>query len=130
MNKRFGDAVLAKVFSVRGSQEGALMMVDPPSHFWGVRVLEVHHHIFVAVKKAVCPGLHRAMGHARQFELRVRIKALAVKEVKKCGGGSTAKTTIMETQAYSGHKPGRCLSRLSAMLNEAFYNGWRQRESQ
>jgi hypothetical protein len=36
----------------------------------------------------------------------------------------------METQAYSGHKPGECLSRLSAMLNEAFYNGGSQPESQ
>jgi hypothetical protein len=70
------------------------------------------------------------MGHAGQFELRVGIKAFAVKTVEKGGGGGAIKTTIMETQAYSGHKPGGYLSRLGAMLNEAFYNGGSQPESQ
>src|ERR1700693_972570 len=106
--------MLAKVFRVRRSQEGALMMVEPPGYFRRVRIFEVHNHIFVAVKKAVCPRLHRAMGHASQFELRVRIKTFAVKAVKKRCGGGAIKTTIVETQAYSGHKPGSCLSRLSA----------------
>src|SRR3984957_1632943 len=128
--KHIRSGVLTKVFRVRRRQEGALMMVEPPSYFRRVRIFEVHNHIFVAVKKAVCPRLYRAMGHAGQFELRLRIEALAVKTVKKRGRSGAIKTAIMETQAYSGHKPGECLSRLSAMLNEAFYNGGSQRESQ
>src|SRR6202162_528006 len=115
--------MLAKVFRVRRSQEGALMMVEPPGYFRRVRIFEVHNHIFVAVKKTVCPRLYRAMGHASQFELRAGIKTLSVKTIKKRGGSGAIKAAIMETQAYSGHKPGECLSRLGAMLNEAFYNG-------
>src|ERR1700675_66601 len=106
------------------------MMVKPPGHSRRIRIFEVHNHVFVTVEKTVRPGLRRAVGHPGQFELRLQIETFTVKTVKKCGGGGAIKTTIMETQAYSSHKPGGCLSRLNAMLNEAFYNGGSQRESQ
>jgi hypothetical protein len=95
--------VFAELLGVRGSEESALVMVEPPGNFRGIRILEIDDDIFVAVEEAVVPGLRGAVRHAGEAELGGGIEALAVKAVKESSGGGSVKATVVETEPDPGH---------------------------
>jgi len=59
------------------------VMVEPPRHLRRIRILEIDNRILVAIEQSRFPRLLRAVRHARETKLCVRIKFFAVKTVKK-----------------------------------------------
>ena len=96
--------MLAETLRIGRRQERALMMVEPPGHFWRIRILEIDDHVLVAIEEPVFPWLHRPMGHAREVEIRVGVEAFPVKTIKERGGSGAIKAAVVEAQADSGHE--------------------------
>jgi hypothetical protein len=96
--------MLAELFRVGCVQKRALVMVKPPGHLRRIRILEVDDHVFVAIKQAIYPGLHRTMGHPREMEVRIIMEAFPVKTIEERGGSGAIKATVVKAQADSGHE--------------------------
>src|SRR4051812_16981932 len=99
-------------------EERALMMIKPPGDAGRIRILEIDDHIFIAVEYAVVERLTRAVSHARQPELAVRIHAFAIKSRKNSGGRGSIEAPVMKAQADSygishGHAPSASKSQLT-----------------
>jgi hypothetical protein len=94
----------AKMFGVGGRQERALVVVEPPRHLRGIRILEVHDYIFIAVKQARFPRLRGVVRHPQETKLGILIKLFPEKAVKESGGSRAIKAAIVETKPDLGHK--------------------------
>src|SRR3989441_2179896 len=94
---------LAEMFRIRGCQERALMVVEPPRHLRRIRILEVHDDVFIAIEEVVFPRLSGAVGHAREAKFRVLVKLFPVEAVKKSGGSRAIEAAIVETEPDLGH---------------------------
>src|SRR5580658_561279 len=93
----------AKMLGIGWREKRALMVVEPPSYFGGVRVLEINDGVFVAIKEAGSPRLRCAMSHAGETELGGRIELFSVKAVEESGGGGPIEATVVKAQPYAGH---------------------------
>src|SRR5882724_3028323 len=94
---------LFKLRGIRRRQECALVMVEPPRHLRRIRILEIDNRILVAIEQSRFPRLLRAVRHARETKLCVRIKFFAVKTVKKGSRSGSVKAAVVETEPDSGH---------------------------
>src|SRR6266700_7810587 len=95
---------LAELLGIGLCQKRALVMVEPPGHFRRIRKLEIHNHVFVAIEQLGLPWLRCPVSHPGKAELRVRVKAFAIKAVKECGGSSAIKAAIVETEPNLDHR--------------------------
>ena len=96
--------MLAEILRVGRVQKRALVMVKPPGHFRRIRILEIDDYVLVSVKQAIFPGLHRAVRHAREVEIRVSVKTFPVKTIENRGGSGAIKAAVVKAQADSGHE--------------------------
>jgi hypothetical protein len=96
--------MLTEIFRVGSIQKRALVMVKPPGHLRRIRILEIDDHVFVAVKQPIFPGLHRAVRHTREVEIRVIMEAFPVKTIENRSGSGAIKATVVKAQADSGHE--------------------------
>src|SRR5215468_9455414 len=79
------------------------MMVKPPGDLRGIRILEIHNDVLVAIEKVPFPGLCRTVSHAREMKPGVGIKPLAIEAVKKCGRSGAIKAAVVKAQSNFGH---------------------------
>src|SRR3989442_12424435 len=108
--KLVAGAVLAEMFGVLGSEESALVVVEPPGAPRRARVLEVRNSVFIAVEDAFLPGLRGAMRHSGEVEFRPGMNLLPVEAVEKRRRGGAVKAAIVEAQPNLAHPkriPGR-----------------------
>src|SRR5690349_3260628 len=90
------------MLGVLGFEERTLMMVEPPGEPKGIRILEIHDGIFVAVEDAVFERLRGLVRHAGETKVRVRMDALAV-ETRKDGCGRRAVETFVVEADLDSH---------------------------
>lgn len=99
-----GARMFAKMLKIGGGEEGALVVIEPPSDLRRVRVFEIHDNVFIAVEDAVFPGLFGPVSHAGKAELGVLVDGVAIETIEEGGRSGTVKTAIVETQPDAGHR--------------------------
>ena len=87
---------------VLGSQEGAVMMVEPPGQPLVVGVLEVHDGVLVPLEEVVGKGLVGLVGHAEQPETGPGVDPGGV-EAHEDGGRAGAVEAVVMIENVADH---------------------------
>src|ERR1051325_8136825 len=101
------------MFRVLGSEERALMVIEPPRQTRIAGVFEIHDGILVAIKQTVLKELGGLMGHAGVVEFGIGMERAADKAAEKCRRRGAVETMIViensnvhpELTGVSGGKP-------------------------
>jgi hypothetical protein len=88
-------AILVKVLGVLGTQERALMMIEPPGEPRVGRILEIHDGIYIAVKETVPEQLGGPVRKPREFERCLGRELGFVKPAEERGGSGAVETMVV-----------------------------------
>jgi hypothetical protein len=75
--------ILLEVRCVRGREECALVMIEPPSDFGRAGILEVHNGVFIAIEMILVKQSPGAVQQAGEHELHVAADPFAVETGEK-----------------------------------------------
>ncbi len=87
--------VLLEVLGIRGSQECALVMIEPPGNLGGTGVLEIDDRIFVAVELLFIKQRAGTVDQSGEFEIDVAADALTIETREQRGRRSSVKTLVV-----------------------------------
>jgi len=87
--------ILLEVLGVGGSEERALVMIEPPGNVRRARVLEIDDGVFVTVKLLLIKQRTGTVNESGEFKLDVTADALAIEAREQSGRRSSIKTLVV-----------------------------------